>query len=250
MPVGASRRGLVVLAAVLALLPLASLANRSQTTNDVSPADRSALIATLSGFYEALNFGEDYHIVESTFLASGYFEPTDMTLETMDESAWNAVFNNTLKIMTEEGMIGPLTAETRVTSIRREGDGYVMTLETDLKTSKFVVDRVVEDDEEVCVVVARDSDGNKLPPVDAYIVRSHELQVRFQFEDGSWKIAEYGDGLTVRRMDTENPYGPIYLVWVEDMGAETTPYGPMISKVIPEEFRPFNNMGITFMLED
>jgi hypothetical protein len=39
-------------------------------------------------------------------------------------------------------------------------------------------------------------------------------------------------------------------VWVNDLGEETTPYGPMISKVIPEEYRPFNNAGVTFVLED
>jgi beta-lactamase regulating signal transducer with metallopeptidase domain len=250
-PVGGARRRLVIFAAVLAVLPLASLANHSQTpANDVSPADRAALIATLTGFYEALNVGEDYHIVESSFLTSGYFEPPEMTLETMDESAWRAVFNNTIKIMKEEGLLGPLTAEVRVTSVRREGDGYVMTLESDLITRKVVVESVVEDDVSVHVKVARGADGEELPAEEAFLIRSHEQQVRFQFEDGSWKIAEYGDGLTIRRMDTNNPYGPIYLVWLDDMGKETTPYGPMISKVIPEEYRPFNNMGVTFVLED
>jgi beta-lactamase regulating signal transducer with metallopeptidase domain len=250
-PVGGARRQLVILAAVLAILPLASLANHSQKAlNNVSPADRTALIATLTGFYEALNIGEDYHIIESSFLTSGYFERPEMTLETMDESVWRAVFNNTIKNIKEEGLLGPLTAEARVKSVRREGDGYVLTLETDLITRKVAVESVVEDGVGVQINVARGSDGEKLPAVDAFLLRSHAQQVRFQFENGSWKIAEYGDGLTIRRMDINNPYGPIYLVWVDDMGDETTPYGPMISKVIPEEYRPFNNIGVTFVLED
>jgi beta-lactamase regulating signal transducer with metallopeptidase domain len=250
-PVGGSLRQLVVLVAVLAILPLASLANHPQNAlNDVNPADRAALIATLTGFYEALNVGEDYHIIESSFLTSGYFERPEMTLETMDESAWQAVFNNTIKNIKEEGLLGPLTAEARVMSFRRQGDGYILTLETDLITRRVVVESVVEDGIETRIEVARGSDGEKLPAVDAFLVRSHEQQVRFQFENGSWKIAEYGEGLTIRRMDTNSPYGPIYLVWVDDMGDDATPFGPMISKVIPEEYRPFNNIGVTFVLED
>jgi hypothetical protein len=249
--VGGSRRWLVIVAAVLAILPLASLANHSQTAdNGVSPIDRAALIRTLSGFYEALNVGEDYHIIESSFLTAGYFEPPEMTLETMDKSAWQAVFNNTIKNFKEEGLLGPLTAEATVMSVRREDDGYVITLETDLVTRKVAVESVVEDDMGIRLEIARGNDGEELPAEDAYLIRSHEQRVRFQFENGTWKIAEYGDGLTIRRMDTNNPYGPIYLVWVDDMGKEITPYGPMISKVIPEKYRRFNNIGVTFVLED
>jgi beta-lactamase regulating signal transducer with metallopeptidase domain/ketosteroid isomerase-like protein len=250
-PVGGRRRVLVVLAAVLSILPLASLTSHSlPATDDVSPADRAALIATLSGFYQALNAGEDYHIIENSFLAAGYFGSPDMTLETMDKSRWRAAFDNTMEMMKKEGFLGPPSAESRVKSVRREGDEYVMTLETDLSTRRVVVERFVDDGDRVGLKVARGSDGKPLPAKDAYLLRSHRQTVRFRLEDGSWKIAEYGDGLTIRRMDTNNPYGPIYLVWVEDMGDGTTPYGPMISKVIPEQYRPFNNIGITFSLED
>jgi hypothetical protein len=250
-PLDGGRRALVILTAVLTILPLASLASHSRkSTNDVSPADRAALVATLTGFYDALNAGEDYPVVAYRYLSSGYFEPSDMTLETMDRSAWEAAFNNTLKIMTEEGLIGPLTAQTRVKSVRRDDNGYVMTLETELVSPRVVVENVVEDGDKVGIEVARDSDGEPLPAEEARILRSHEQTVRFQMEDGLWKICEYGDGLTIRRMDTESPYGPIYLVWVEDMGRETTPFGPMISKVIPAQYRPFNNAGITFVLEN
>ena len=250
-PLGAGRRILVALAAIVTILPLASMTSHSRLADEsVDPADRAAMVATLTGFYEALNAGEDYRIVAYRYLASGYFEPRDMTVETMEHAAWTAVFDNTLRIMTEEGLTGPFIARARVTSVRRDGDEYVMTLETGLSGPKLPVESVVRDEDRVGIKVARDENGKPLPAEDAWVLRSHPQSVRFRNEDGVWKIAGYGDGLTIRRMDTDNPYGPIYLVWVEDLGPEVTPYGSMISKVIPAQFRPFNNIGVTFELED
>jgi beta-lactamase regulating signal transducer with metallopeptidase domain len=250
-PLDGARRALVILAAVLAILPLASMTSHSSlSTDDIDPADRAALVATLSGFFEALNAGEDYPVVAYRYLSSGYFDPADMTVETMAESAWKTVFDNTIRVMTKEGLVGPLTATTRVKSIRRDNDGYVMALETDLATRRLPVESVIEEGDRIAIEVARDKNGEPLPAEETWLLRAHPQTVRFRMEDGSWKIDGYGDGLTIRRMDINNPYGPIYLVWVADMGEQVTPYGPMISKVIPAQYRPFNNMGTTFVLED
>jgi beta-lactamase regulating signal transducer with metallopeptidase domain len=250
-PLDGARRALVIVAAVLLTLPLASLTSHSSlATDDIDPAERAAMIATLSGFFDALNAGEDYPVVAYKYLSSDYFEPADMTVETMAESAWETVFDNTIRIMTEEGLVGPLTATARVKSIRRDNDGYTMTLETDLLTRRLPVESVIEEGDRIAIEVARDENGEPLPAEDAWLLRAHPQTVRFRMEDGSWKIDRYGDGLTIRRMDINNPYGPIYLVWVADMGPEITPHGSMISKVIPAQYRPFNNMGTTFVLED
>jgi hypothetical protein len=233
-----------------AVLPLAALADRQATElDDVTPAQREAITATLSGFYDDLNAGEEYESTCDTYLASRYFDPPGLTMENLEEGVWTAAFQNTLDMFTQKGVFGSMAAHDRIKSIRRRGDRFIATLELNLTGDAYQIESVEELPDGIRLKTINDPVTGEPLMAEAYVAHAVEHEVVFKIENGEWRISRYDGPIGIKRMDINNPYGPIFLVWLEDVGKEMTPYGQMISKVIPEQYRPFNNVGIEFKLE-
>jgi hypothetical protein len=58
-------------------------------------------------------------------------------------------------------------------------------------------------------------------------------------ESGDLKIRSYRGGISVQRMDTDTPFGPILIITIDD-SSETTPAGPLLFKSIPRSIVPRN----------
>ena len=249
-PLSIGRTALLSLLMAAAILPLAALADRQTIKLDeVTPAQREAVAATLSGFYDALNAGEDYEKTCDTYLASGYFDPPGLTVENLEEGVWTAAFQNTLAIFTRRGVHGSLMASDRIKSIRRSGDRFIATLELNLTGEAYQVESIKGLPDSVHLKTINDPATGKPLMTEVHLARALEHEVIFTNENGEWKISRYDGPIGIKRMDVNNTHGPIFLVWLENTGAEVTPYGQLISKVIPAEYRPFNNLGIEFKLE-
>jgi len=249
-PLSIGRTALLSLLMAAAILPLAALADRQTIQLDnVTPAEREAIVATLSGFYDALNAGEDYESTCGTYLATGYFDPPGLTMENLEGGVWTAASENTLDMFTKKGVTGSLVAQDRIKSIRHVGDRFIATLELNLTGDAYQVESIEELPDRVRLKTANDPVTGKPLMTEAYLAKTLEHEVIFTNENGEWRISRYDGPIGIKRMDVDNPYGPIFLVWLEDVGKEMTPYGQMISKVIPSEYRPFNNAGIEFKLE-
>jgi|GEM_PF-1933823 len=239
----------LLMAAVV--LPLAALAGREDIQlDDVTPAQRGAVFATLSSFYDAVNVGEDYQLICNSYLTANYFDPPGMTKENLEEGIWTAAFQNTLAMFTQCGVYGSLTALDRLKSIRRRGDRFIATLELNLTGDAYQVESVEELPDRIHLKTAKDPITGEPLMTETHVARALEHEVIFTVENGDWKISRYDGPIGIKRMDVDNPYGPIFLVWLEDVGPEMTPYGQIISKVIPNEFRPFNNVGVEFKLKE
>jgi hypothetical protein len=250
-PVSATRLVLTSVLVLALILPLASLAGKPEVRlDDVTSAEYSAITATLESFYDALNVGEEFEFIKESFLTRDYFDPPELTAKNLDRAVWKAAFDNTIRGFAEQGLMTGLTVNTRILSIRRDGEHYVVSQSLDLISDKATVESVVETSDSLTRRVKRHPDTGEMITETGYIVRSLEQDIVLTIEDSEWKIASYHDGLRIMRMDTESVYGPLFLVWVEDLGPDTTPYGAMFTKIIPNERRPFNNLGITFSLEE
>jgi len=237
-----SRAKQVSLAVFLMILtiPLISITGFSATIilQNVSPQERDAVVTTLEEFYAELSDGTDYQIINERFLTTDYFANPNLTLENLDKAVWRPVFDNTLSLISEAGVGMAREVRGRIISMQRDGEEIVATQQLNV-----VADSIGG------VIKYRDEDGNivrKTPRSSARetavkncrLVNSLTQTIRLRHEDGLWKISRFDDGVAIMRMDTDNPYGPIFLVWMENMDSQTTPFGAGIFKVIPRDIVP------------
>jgi len=211
------------------IIPLAGITGQAADgqLQGVTEEERNEIASTLTNFYDALTDGEDFDFVCEMYLADDYFEQPELTTENLGRQAWTDAFNNTMAAYYALGLqkiIGPPAVRSSIRSIRREGDRYIVMQNVDL------------------LMPSENNNGN-------YIVKSLEHESIFVQENGNWKIARFDGGVSVMRMDVNNPHGPIFLIWVHDVDPATTPYGQMIFKIFPREYRTDGRVQIAFKLE-
>jgi beta-lactamase regulating signal transducer with metallopeptidase domain len=241
---------LVGLLAALFIIPIASISGRADEVqlDNVTPAEKADIMTTLTGFYRALRNGDDYDLVRERFLTEDYFDAYDLTLEKLDRRVWRPVFDNTLSLVRERHAYGNLAARPVVTSIQRSDGEYVVTQTTDIVSRGYEVKEVIEDEEGVTMIPKRDEVTGEPIPKEHGLVNGLQHRIALRKEEGRFKIARYDDGVSVMQMDTDNPYGPIFLIWIDDLGSRVTPYGPFIAKIFPAEYRTGPSTNITFEL--
>jgi len=216
---------------------------------DATPSERKAATATLQGFYEELSNGSDYQAVKERYLSSGYFDDPSLTLENLNEAVRRPPFDNTLNMIRTAGVGVAREVHCRIISISRDRDELVVTQHVDVLADKF--DGVIETYEgEVSVTrKASPAQNSESTVADCFIVKDLVQQIRLRKENGVWRIAKFDDGLALMRMDTDNPYGPIFLVWMENIDNKTTPFGPGVFKVFPRDLIP-DARNTKFILEE
>jgi hypothetical protein len=226
-------RLIVIVVLTTMMIPVAGIRGfRAETAlHDVTVEERDAIIETLSEFYDALSVGDDYEYVRSTFLTWDYFEQPELTYENLDNAVRRVPFDNTLSLIMESGVGVAKTVDIDITSIRREGDEYVVTQRVNIVTNRLIGTPTF------------DEYGDKIGFHDAvveecFLVNNLEQQIQLRQEDGTWRISNFDDGIALMRMDTDNPFGPIFLVWMEEIDSATTPFGPGVFKVVPAEIAP------------
>jgi len=209
---------LVGLLTALVVVPLASLAGKPEPVqlSAVTADEKQAILATLSNFYDALSDGEDFPAVCSAYLTADYFNRHELTMENRDPREWDAVRKNMtrgMKTAVHRKQTSPVTRiRARVTAIQRVDNKYEISQELNVVTS--------------------DSSNQ-----DHYIVNELKYRIEMIRDGGSRKISRFDDGITVMRMDVNNPYGPIFLLWINKADSATTPAGPLVFKVFPAEYR-------------
>ncbi|TFH44091.1 MAG: hypothetical protein E4H01_11250, partial [Lysobacterales bacterium] len=205
---------------------------------DVTPQEKEAVVSTLEGFYAELSSGSDYRSVRTRFLTSDYFDNPVLTLENLDEAVRRPPFDNTLYLLTD-GRVG-LAREVRcrIESIKRDGEEVVVTQRLDVIADSTRGSVEYSDEDGVISLTYDPSSAKETAALDRHLVNSLTQQIRLRQEDGAWRISKFDDGVAIMRMDTYNPYGPIFLVWMEDIDSQTTPYGAGIFKVFPRDLIP------------
>jgi hypothetical protein len=91
----------------------------------------------------------------------------------------------------------------------------------------------IQDDEESIIIRS-----NNTGVEECRLVNALAQQIKLRYENNNWKISRYDDGIAIMRMDTDRPFGPIFLVWMEDIDSMTTPFGAGIFKVFPRDLIP------------
>lgn len=225
--VTAGKRIIIGLLAVSLLMPLASLAGKAPTIEQdgVTPAQRDAMVETLTGFYSALSRGDDFKSICDRFLTKDYFDRPELTMENLDRREWD----NARKRMTAAAHREKLSLYPRVavliTAIRPENGKYVLTEKLNLAAEGFGGGEVA-------------------------VVKDYEHHIEMVQENGVWRVSRYDDGVSLMRMDVDNPYGPIFLLWVKELDTATTPLGPWVAKVLPATIRDENTPFLKFVVED
>jgi hypothetical protein len=124
----------------------------------------------------------------------------------------------------------------------------VVTLQLDI-----VADRVRGDIELIgdgATVIRRSSSAKGEDGIEeCHLVDAVSQQVRLKQEDGQWKVSQFDDSITLMRMDTDSPHGPIFLVWIDGIDTTSTPFGPGVFKVIPHDIVP-DAHNTKFVLEE
>ncbi len=239
-PISRTRQLSFAVLLMMITIPLVSISGFSSNTvalQDVDPQERDAVVSTLEQFYGELSNGSDYHTVRDRFLSSDYFENPNLTLENLDKAVWRPVFDNTLSLLTETAVGAVREVRTQITSIRRNGEEVIVTQQLDVVAYRNTGE--VEYDAFGSAVIRPDHSSAKETSLeDCHLVNSLTQQIRLRHEDGFWRISQFDDGVAIMRMDTINPYGPIFLIWIEDIDAQTTPFGATIFKVIPSDVVP------------
>ncbi|UCE25403.1 MAG: M56 family metallopeptidase [Candidatus Zixiibacteriota bacterium] len=245
------KRRLLTTALVFALLtPFVGVNGFKVDTrlSNVTPAERDAIVTTLAEFYAELSAGSDYHVLRERFLTSDYFDSPTLTLENLDRAVWRIAFDNTLSLLLDQKVTPAKEVRGRIISIHREKDEYIVTQHLNVMAQR-VTGAVSHEDEYGDIVIEAQSNSSQSPAVeDCHLVKALGHQIRFRMEDGMWKISRLDDGVALMRMDTDNPYGPIFLFWMEDIDSQTTPYGPGIVKIIPVDVVP-DATNTKFILE-
>lgn len=246
-PMNLKKRFIVGFFLALIAVPLMSVHGfkADAILEDVTPAERDAILSTLAEFYESLSSGTDFESTRGRFLTLDYFADSELTFENLDKSARREAFDNTLSLLKKTGVAVAKEARGRVVSIRREGQEYIVTQNLNVIADRIVGPCTVEESGGRLICVRGES--SKIE--DCHLVDSLEHQIRFRKEDGLWKISKYGDGVKLMCMDTDNPYGPIFLVWMENIDPQITPFGPGVFKVIPADIVP-EATNTKFILEN
>ena len=250
-PISRPRQLAFVFLLLTVFIPLTGITGFSATatSGEVSTGEREAVVATLKAFFAELSNGADFQTVREKFLTSDYFDDPSLTLENLDEAVWVPVFDNTLCCITE-GRPGVVQkVRSRIAALRREGDELVATLRFDIAGYCLDKKQVRQDADSTVVFIVDNTSGKETAIRECHVVDSLSQQVRFRREDGAWKISRFNDGVAIMRMDTNNPYGPIFLVWIEDIDARTTPFGARVFKVVPRDIVP-NAHNAEFLLEE
>jgi len=223
----ASRTWLVGLLTAAMVLPFASLAERPGQARliAVTAAQKETVLATLRGLFDALSDGVDYDSTRATYLSAHYFDQPDLTMENRERGEWDTIRKKmTVSLYNRKVLFHPI-ATGDIKAIRAE-DG------------KFSVSLLIN--------VFNDAGIDS----GVYFVRNLESIVEIVEEKGGLRISSIDGGLSLMRMDVNSPYGPIFLVWMKDMGSVITPYGPFIVKVIPESIRQENSYTLYLELEE
>ncbi len=251
-PISRTKQLAVVFLLLVIFIPLTGITGISTTltsTGEVNAEVRMAVAATLKSFYAALSDGSDFQAISEKFLTSDYFDDTSLTLERQDKAMWLPVFENTTCCITENRPGVVQKVRSRITSLQWDGDELVATLQLDV--TGFCLDqRKVRQDADSNVVLVLDRASNKKTAIrECPVVNSLSQQVRFRREDDAWKISRFKDGVTVMRMDAGALYGPIFLVWINDIDKRTTPIGSRAFKVLPRDVVP-DVYNAKFILEN
>lgn len=226
-PITAGIRILVVLLAVSLMAPLAVLAGKPSTVlaGGVSPEQQEALVTVISDLYHALSAGDDFQSIRDRFLSKDYFDRPELTMENLDRREWDTVIKRMTAIAVKEKLNIYPRVSVLITAIRPENDRYLLTERLNL--------------------TAPGVNGGEVRMVDNY-----EHQIEMVKEDGKWKVSRYDDGVSLMRMDVDNPYGPIFLFWVHEQNKTTTPLGSWIAKVLPASIREENTPFLKFVVEE
>ncbi len=237
-----SRAGQIALVLLLAvaIVPLTGITGFSTavTSNEVSPGEREAVIATLEAFYAELSDGSDFQTVREKFLTADYFDDPRLTLEKLDRAVWQPVFNNTVCCIAEGRARAVDEVRSRITSLRRDGEEIIAELQMEITGYCLDKKQTNPDTDSAAAGASDKTAGTKAAIRQCHVVNSYSQPIRFRHEKGAWKISLFSDGVALMQMDTDNPYGPIFLVWIEDIDARTTPFGARVFKVIPRDIVP------------
>jgi beta-lactamase regulating signal transducer with metallopeptidase domain len=245
------KKGLVIVALIASItIPLVGVSGFSveTTLSNVNPGDRDAIMSTLSEFYYELSQGSDYQSLRDRFLTSDYFDSPELTLENLDLAVRRIAFDNTLYLLSESGIGVAKEVHQQVTSIEREGEEYIVTLILNVVADRFVGESKLREYDGAVVWHSIEM-GEKASCEECRLVNSLKHKISLRIEEGFFKISHYDDGFALMRMDTNNPYGPIFLFWMEDINSQVTPYGPGIFKVIPVDIVPSAH-NTKFVLEN
>jgi len=214
----------------------------------VTADEQDQIVHTLTEFYAAMEQGQDYEAVRDRFLSADYFIPDDLTLETLDYTIWRPVFDNTLALIQKRQVWFPRQANVSISQMCRRDNRIVVTQIIDIPTRKAKAGAVSVNDEGNIVIKGDPQSGESFE--DCSLVKSLKHDIVFVKEDGAWRIAQFDDGISLKRMDTNNPYGPIFLLWVNDLGPEVTPFGAFITKILPREEYPERPTNIAFHIAE
>lgn len=237
-----SRTGQIALVILLLAMavPLAGIAGFSAPIilEDVTALERDAVMVTLESFYAELSNGSDYQSMRERFLTSDYYDDPRLTLESLDEAVWRPPFENTISLICEGGVSPAKEVRCSITDIARDGDELVVTQQIDVIADKIDGISDFNEAEGAVIRIPRTANGSEAVIAQCHLVKALVQQIRFRKEEGLWKISKFDDGVALMRMDTDNPYGPIFLVWMEDIDEETTPFGAGIFKIFPTDIIP------------
>jgi beta-lactamase regulating signal transducer with metallopeptidase domain len=231
-----ARKLVIGLFVLILIIPLATVSASSPepTLDGVSVAERDEIMKTLSGFYDALSNGNDYDIVEEQYIASEYFDSPELTFENLDKAVWRRVFDNTISIAIDSGFGFLREAKFTVQSIQKEDDNYILTQSLNIPAKRLGAGTIRYVDGERIIVKKDHSASGQGTQANCHLVQSLEHKIVMRKDNDGWKISQFNDGIAIMRMDTDKPFGPIFLIWIEDLDSDATPYGPMIFKVIPK----------------
>ncbi len=239
-PMSGGRRIAAGILLALLILPLVGIHGfeKAKALEPVSKVERESIIGTLGEFYGALSDGVDYESVRDRFLTSDYFADPSLTLENLDKPSRRVAFDNTLTLLRQSGVGVANNVLGQIISVEREGTEYVVTQNIDITANRIEGEFTVEELDDGAIRYHSANAGRKASNVDCHLVSSLQHEIRFRKEDGFWKISRFDDGVKLMRMDVNNIFGPIFLVWIEDIDSDTTPFGPCVFKIIPLDVVP------------
>jgi len=237
------RTALVVLLLIIAV-PLMSIKGFSTTSppQDVTPQEKEAAITMLRGFYSELNNESDYQSTRNKYLASDYCDHPNVTLENLDEAVRKPPFN-------EAGVGMAKTVHSRILSIQREDEELVITQQLDV-TADWIKGEIVDQGEcRIWIRRPHATSTHETLVAENHLVKGVIQKIRLRLEDGAWKIAGFQDGVAVMHMDTDNPYGPIFLVWTEQEDSQAIPFSACVLNTTSQDADP-DSRNTRFELEN
>lgn len=237
--------------AVLLVLPLASITGHvaGQALTSVTAVEKDQIMQTLTDFYEALQLGRDYDLIRDRFLSVDYFDRETLTLESLDRGIWRPVFDNTRSLIQDRLVWLPRFANAKVTGIRRVGDQCIVTQIIDIPSKKLKAGAAHRTADGITIRLS-DPQTGETNEEECFLVKALKQEIVLTKEDSLWRIAQFDDGLSLMQMDTDNPYGPIFLIWVDDLGSDVTPYGPFVNKIVPRDDYPERLANIDIRLTE